>query len=299
MSSPWLAERQQIAHRAAADLAAAYPDGEVWLVGALAEQLAHTHSDIDLLVVVPAEPPPALRSRLVSGIRVDVRALTARTVGTWRQLLADFAVARAEVETFRTVRALLPDLTLLRTARQLVGTGTRTVLEPGLRDGYRRWAVADRCESAASLAEDLVGLAEAGLHRHADRVWGRLGVVLAQAETAASGAPLLGEKWLPSLQAHHHGGAEAELPAPDWAHAAARSPWFSTVQLRLVDALLATWPLAATEPDPPAKKGLTGFGWLPQRYADGWFLRRGDVHVPLTEGELLAWRGAVARHIRP
>lgn len=304
MTAPWLAKRQRIAQQTAAGLADQYPDAEIWLVGALAEHLAHTHSDIDLLVVVPTAEPPALRSRLVADIRVDLRAVAATAVDEWRELLADFTVTRDDVETFRRVRAHLPDLTLLRTARQMTSDGTAEVLEPALRNGYRRWALADRCEAAASLAEDLVGLIEAGLYRHADLVWDRLTVILAQAETVAADAPLLGEKWLPSLLMQHYGADEdapvPTLPVPDWPHAATSgSPWFASVQVRLATALLSLWPLTSTTPPHPLEeRGLAGFGWLPQRYTDGWFLRRGDVRVPLSEGELHAWRDAVARQTR-
>ena len=66
---------------------------------------------------------------------------------------------------------------------------------------------------------------------------------------------------------------------------------------RLADALLALWPTDA-EPEPIDEAGLGGFGWLPQRYNDGWFLRRGDARVPLTDGRMRAWQKSAARRAR-
>ncbi|MFH9562334.1 nucleotidyltransferase domain-containing protein [Streptomyces globisporus] len=301
--APWLEIRLSVAEQAAATLADEFFGAEVWLVGALAEGLAHQQSDVDLLLITQeqvAEP----RSRLVHGIRVDVRVVSWDAVNTWRILLDSFAVTRDDIETFRTVRARLSDLTLLRTARPLTPAPDlepSRVLGPGQRATYQRWALADRCEAAASLAEDLLGLAQAGLYPHADLVWTQLARVLAQAEAVAAGAPLLGEKWLPSLMAVGHDGtrfkAVPELPQPRWPTAAAHSPFFATVQARLADALFVLCP-SDVDPEPVHEAGLSGFGWLPQHYRDGWFLRRGDARVPLSDGQMRTWRKAAARRAR-
>ncbi|MFD4663612.1 nucleotidyltransferase domain-containing protein, partial [Streptomyces halstedii] len=191
----WLQARLKVAEQAAATLADEFSGADVWLVGALAEGLAHQQSDVDLLLITQ-EPVAEPRSRLVHGIRVDVRAVSWDTVHAWRTLLDAFTVTRDDIETFRTVRTRLSDLTLLRTARPLApAPDLPQALAPGQRATYQRWALADRCEAAASLAEDLLGLAQAGLYPHADLVWNQLARVVAQAETVAAGAPLLGEKW--------------------------------------------------------------------------------------------------------
>ncbi|WP_131770259.1 hypothetical protein [Candidatus Protofrankia californiensis] len=299
--TPYLNKRLQIAQQAAADLADDHPGAQIWLVGAVAEHLAHAHSDIDLLLIVPTGPLPPLHSRLMDGVRVDPTTVTSDTVGRLRSLLGSFAVTREDIEVFRTVRARLADLTLLRTALAFSDGAFAPVLSAAERTGYLRWALADRAEAAASLAEDLVGLAEAALHPHADVVWDRLAVTLAAAEAVAAGAPLLGAKWLPSLltRAEHTATGHRRipsLPTPHWPDAA--SPWFAPAQVRLANALLSCWPTEAA-PDPSWQKDLSGFGWLPQRYADGWFLRRGDVRVPLSDGQLIAWRDAAAKQPHP
>ncbi|UIX34476.1 nucleotidyltransferase domain-containing protein [Streptomyces sp. GQFP] len=299
-ATPWLNTRLEVAEHAAAALADEYAGADVWLVGALAEGLAHQHSDVDLLLITQefvAEPG----SRLIHGIRVDVRAVRETTVDDWRTLLDAFIVTRGAIATFRAVRARLSDLTLLRTARPLTQAPDQgAVLEPEQRATYQRWALADRCEVAASLAEDLLGLAQAGLYPHADLVWDQLARVVAQAETVAAGAPLLGEKWLPSLLSQDDAEPFRPVPAlpePQWLSAAAHSPFFAPVQTRLADALLTLWPTDA-EPEPFDEARLGGFGWLPQRYSDGWFLRRGDTRVPLTDGEIRTWQQSAARRAR-
>ncbi|MGW2695697.1 hypothetical protein [Streptomyces sp. NPDC001296] len=301
--APWLQMRLKVAEQAAAELANEHFGADVWLVGALAEHLAHQQSDVDLLLVTPDDcPATELRSHLTGGIRIDVRTVSETTVHDWRTLLNAFTVTHDDIETFRTVRARMGDLTLLRTARPLAGRWSPAeVLTPEQRATYQRWALADRCETAASLAEDLLGLAQAGLYPHANLVWDQLARVVAQAETLAAGAPLLGEKWLPSLQSNHDDAHRftpvPPLPEPRWLSAAAHSPFFASVQARLTDALLALWPTDA-EPEPLDEAGLSGFGWLPQRYSDGWFLRRGDARVPLSNGRLCAWHRAAARRAR-
>ncbi len=299
-ATPWLDSRLEVAEQAAAALADEYNGTDVWLVGALTEGLAHQHSDVDLLLITP-ESVPGPGSRLIHGIRVDVRAVSESTVRDWRTPLDAFTVTRDDLATFRTVRARLSDLTLLRTAWPLPTTpAPAEVLGPKQRRAYQRWALADRCEVAASLAEDLLGLAQAGLYPHADLVWNQLARVVAQAETVAAGAPLLGEKWLPSLLSRGDAAPFRPVPAlpePRWLSAAAHSPFFACVQARLADALLALWPTDAT-PEPIDEAGLSGFGWLPQRYSDGWFLRRGDDRVPLTDGRIRAWQKLAAQRAR-
>ncbi|CAL9454739.1 nucleotidyltransferase domain-containing protein [Streptomyces sp. enrichment culture] len=299
-ATPWLKTRLKIAEHAATVLADEYAGADVWLVGALAEGLAHQHSDVDLLLITP-EAVPGPGSRLIHGIRVDVRAVSESTVHDWHTLLDAFTVTRDGIETFRTVRARLSDLTLLRTARPLVtAQAPAEILVPEQRATYQRWALADRCEAAANLAEDLLGLAQSGLYPHADLVWDQLARVVAQAETVAAGSPLLGEKWLPSLLSRDDAEPFRPVPAlpePRWLSAAAHSPFFAFVQARLTDALFALWPTDA-EPEPVDEAGLGGFGWLPQRYSDGWFLRRGDARVPLTDGRMLAWQKSAARRAR-
>ncbi|MFD0224385.1 nucleotidyltransferase domain-containing protein [Streptomyces hirsutus] len=303
-SAPWLQIRLKVAEQAAAELADEHFGADVWLVGALAENLAHQHSDVDLLLVTPTDrgPAPELRSRLTGGIRIDVQAVSETTVHDWRTLLDAFAVTRDDIETFRTVRGRLNDLTALRTARPLAWVSDQAeVLTSEQRATYQRWALADRCEAAASLAEDLLGLAQAGLYPHADLVWDQLARVVAQAETVAAGAPLLGEKWLPSLLSSDDDAGRftpvPTLPEPRWLSTAAHSPFFASVQVRLADALLALWPTDA-EPEPLDEAGLGGFGWLPQRYSDGWFLRRGDARAPLSDGRMRTWQTAAARRAR-
>ncbi|NEB12287.1 hypothetical protein G3I32_26215 [Streptomyces coelicoflavus] len=294
--TPWLKTRLKVAEQAATCLADEYPGADVWLVGALAEGLVHQRSDVDLLLITP-EPVAGPGSRLIHGIRVDVRAVSRSTVHDWRTLLEEFTVTRDDIQMFRAVRARLSDLTLLRTARPLAQAPDRSaVLEPEQQTTYQRWALADRCEAAASLAEDLLGLAQAGLYPHADLVWDQLARVVAQAETVAAGAALLGEKWLPSLLSSNDAPFTPvpALPEPRWVSAAAHSPFFASVQARLADALLELWPTDA-EPEPVDEAGLSGFGWLPQRYGDGWFLRRGDDRVPLSDGRMRAWQQAAAR----
>ncbi|MFF2941247.1 nucleotidyltransferase domain-containing protein [Streptomyces niveus] len=299
-ATPWLDTRLKVAEHAAAVLADEYAGADVWLVGALAEGLAHQHSDVDLLLITQ-EAVPGPGSSLIHGTRVDVRAVSERTVHDWRTLLDAFTVTRDGIETFRTVRAQLSDLTLLRTARPLVTAPAHAeILVPEQRATYQRWALADRSEAAASLAEDLLGLAQSGLYPHADLVWDQLARIVAQAETVAAGAPLLGEKWLPSLLSRDHTEPFRPVPAlpePRWLSAAAHSPFFASVQARLADALLVLWPTNA-EPEPVDEAGLGGFGWLPQRYSDGWFLRRGDARVPLTDGSIRAWQKSAARRAR-
>ncbi|MEV0694097.1 nucleotidyltransferase domain-containing protein [Streptomyces sp. NPDC050388] len=296
---PWLETRLRVAEQTAAGLADEYAGADVWLVGALAEGLAHQHSDVDLLLITPG-PVVGPGSCLVHGIRIDVRAVSQSTVHDWRTLLDEFTVTRDDIAAFRAVRASLSDLTLLRTARSLAQTSDQAaVLGPEQRAIYQRWALADRCEAAASLAEDLLGLAQVGLYPHADLVWDRLARVVAQAETVSVGAPLLGEKWLPSLLSSDDARFTPvpALPEPCWVSAAAHSPFFASVQVRLADALLALWP-ADAEPERVDETGLGGFGWLPQRYSDGWFLRRGDARVPLSDGQMRAWQQAAAQRAR-
>ncbi|MFF4531640.1 hypothetical protein ACFY1P_20510 [Streptomyces sp. NPDC001407] len=293
-ATPWATQRLAIARLSAVCLLTEHPTAQVWLVSALAEHHAHARSDIDLLLITP-DLAPTMASRIVDSVRVDVRAVAQCETDQWHTHLRQFSVTRSALEEFRTVRARLADLTLLRTARTVRDGVFVPVLDSAGRDGYRRWALADRAEVASSLAEDLVGLVEAGLRPHADLVWARLAITLAQAETVAAGAPLLSEKWLPSL--HPAGGAATAPPAVDWTNPERASRCFAHAQVRLADALLTCWPVTA--PAEPVDPQLTGFGWLPQHYADGWFLRNGDQHTCVPDAQVPAWRTAVAQHTRP
>ncbi|MFF8610207.1 hypothetical protein ACF06X_30335 [Streptomyces sp. NPDC015346] len=173
----------------------------------------------------------------------------------------------------------------LRTALSYGSGRWVPVLAPVERQGYRRWAVADQAEVAASLAEDLTGLVEDGLAEPVGVVCRKLETCLAALDCAAVGHPVLGDKWLPLLA-----GALPRLSinparAETW-------EWFRPVQRRVARALLGCWPVDDPLQKPPSL-GAPDAGWLPQRYADGWFLRRGDVHIPITGGQLVGWLSAV------
>ncbi|MEU7406106.1 hypothetical protein, partial [Streptomyces sp. NPDC044948] len=117
---------------------------------------------------------------------------------------------------------------------------------------------------------------------------------------APPGPPLRGVQGPPRLVAPHSDArfkAVPELPEPRWSNAADHSSFFATVQARLADVLFALWPSDA-DPEPVHEAGLGGFGWLPQRYHDGWFLRRGDVRSLLSDGQMRTWRQAAARRSR-
>ncbi|MBJ7902171.1 hypothetical protein IF655_02510 [Streptomyces sp. DSM 110735] len=277
--------RREIADKVARTLLAADEAREVWLEGALACGFAHAASDIDLRGIVDGALP-AWESRIVDGVRVDLQATAPQRAEELRHLLRSFDVRRDDLGSFRRVRASMHDLMCLRTALSYGSGRWDLVLDPEERQGYRRWAVADQAEVAASLAEDLIGLVEDGLAEPADVVCRKLETCLTALECAAAGHPVLGDKWLPLL-------ADAPFrPQIGPAHAETWE-WFRPVQRRVTRALLDCWPVDDPLQTPPNLVA-PDVGWLPQRYADGWFLRRGDVHVPITGGQLLGWLSTVS-----
>lgn len=277
--------RREIADRVAQALLASGEAREVWLEGALACGFAHAASDIDLRGIVDGTLP-AWESRIVDGVRVDLQATAPQRAEELRHLLRSFDVRRDDLGSFRRVRASMHDLMCLRTALSYGSGRWNPVLTPGERQGYRWWAVADQAEVAASLAEDLTGLVEDGLAESVVVVCRKLETCLAALDCAAAGHPVLGDKWLPLLA-----GAQ---PRPSINPARAETwEWFRPVQRHVARALLGCWPVDDPLQKPP-RMGTPDAGWLPQRYADGWFLRRGDVHIPITGGQLLGWLSAVS-----
>ncbi|MET7676977.1 hypothetical protein [Streptomyces seoulensis] len=277
--------RREIADRVAKELLASGEAREVWLEGALACGFAHAASDVDLRGIVDGTLP-AWESRIVDGVRVDLQATAPQRAEELRHLLRSFDVRRDDLGSFRRVRASMHDLMCLRTALSYGSGSWNPVLDPEERQGYRRWAVADQAEVAASLAEDLTGLVEDGLAESAGVVCRKLETCLTALECAAAGHPVLGDKWLPLLA-----GAASRTPI-DLARAETWE-WFRPVQQRVARALLGCWPVDDPVQKPP-NLGASDAGWLPQRYADGWFLRCGDVHLPLTGGQLLGWLSTVS-----
>ncbi|MCK8678635.1 hypothetical protein [Streptomyces lichenis] len=277
--------RREIADRVARALVASGEAREVWLEGALACGFAHAASDIDLRGIVDGELP-AWKSRIVDGVRVDLQPTAPQRAEELRHLLRFFDVRCGDLGSFRRVRASMHDLMCLRTALSYSSGRWDPVLAPGERQGYRRWAVADQAEVAASLAEDLTGLVEDGLAESAGVVCRKLETCLTALGCAAAGQPVLGDKWLPLLA-----GAQPR-PSIDPAHAETWE-WFRPVQRGVTRALLDCWPVDDPLQKPP-HLGAPDAGWLPQRYADGWFLHRGDVHIPITGGQLLGWLSTVS-----
>ncbi|ARF71458.1 hypothetical protein ACPEIF_18245 [Streptomyces sp. NPDC012600] len=277
--------RREIADRVAQALVASGQAREVWLEGALACGFAHAASDIDLRGIVDGDLP-TWESRIVDGVRVDLQATAPQRVEELRHLLRSFGVRRDDLGSFRRVRASMHDLMCLRTALSYGSGRWYPVLVPEERQGYRRWAVADQAEVAASLAEDLTGLVEDGLAESVGVVCRKLESCLTALGCAAAGHPVLGDKWLPLLA-----GAQ---PRPSIDPARAETwEWFRPVQRAVTRALLDCWPVDDPLQKPPSP-GAPDAGWLPQRYADGWFLRRGDVHIPITGGQLLGWLSTVS-----
>ncbi|MCX2971681.1 MULTISPECIES: hypothetical protein [Streptomyces] len=277
--------RREIADRVAQALLASGEAREVWLEGALACGFAHAASDIDLRGIVDGALP-AWESRIVDGVRVDLQATAPQRAEELRHLLRSFDVRRDDLGSFRRVRASMHNLMCLRTALSYGSGRWNPVLTPRERQGYRWWAVADQAEVAASLTEDLTGLVEDGLAESVVVVCRKLETCLAALDCAAAGHPVLGDKWLPLLA-----GAP---PRPSINPARAETwEWFRPVQRRVARALLGCWPVDDPLRKPPSL-GTPDAGWLPQRYADGWFLRRGDVHIPITGGQLLGWLSAVS-----
>ncbi|WJY50126.1 hypothetical protein QRN89_10015 [Streptomyces chengbuensis] len=277
--------RREIADRVAQALLASGEAREVWLEGALACGFAHAASDIDLRGIVDGALP-AWESRIVDGVRVDLQAEAPQRAEELRHLLRSFDVHRDDLGSFRRVRASMRDLMCLRTALSYDSGRWDPVLDPGERHGYRLWAVADQAEVAASLAEDLTGLVEDGLAEPAGVVCRKLEICLTALECAAAGHPVLGDKWLPLLAGAPFRPSIDPARAETW-------EWFRPVQRRVTRALLGCWPVDDPLQKPPNLVAPDA-GWLPQRYADGWFLRRGDVHIPITGGQLLGWLSTVS-----
>ncbi|AYN42462.1 hypothetical protein D9753_30270 [Streptomyces dangxiongensis] len=276
--------RREIANRVAQALVASGEAREVWLEGALACGFAHAASDIDLRGIVDGALP-VWESRIVDGVRVDLQATAPQRAEELRHLLRSFDVRRDDLGSFRRVRASMHDLMCLRTALSYGSGRWDPVLAPEERQGYRRWAVADQAEVAASLAEDLTGLVEDGLAESAGVVCRKLETCLTALGCAAVGHPVLGDKWLPLLDAQPRPSIDAAR-AETW-------EWFRPVQRHVTRALLDCWPVDDPMQKPP-NLGAPDAGWLPQRYADGWFLRRGDVHIPIAGGQLLGWLSMVS-----
>jgi hypothetical protein len=213
---------------------------------------------------------------------------------TLRSLLTGFRISADDVTAFRAVRHHLPALTALRTARVLDGRKEPHVLTGQERGVYQRWALADRVQHALTLTEDIDGLATARLDAAAEVSVRLLATAVAQARTVASGHPLLGEKWTPLLLDR----AQALLPETDW-NARRRDPdrlprWFLDARRTLTEALQVCWPTSsAALTDPPVPGHWLIFGWLPQRYSDGWRLKFADATIRLTEPQFLAWARAI------
>jgi len=138
--------RREIADRVAQALLASGEAREVWLEGALACGFAHAASDIDLRGIVDGAFP-AWESRIVDGVRVDLHATAPQRAEELRHLLRSFDVRRDDLGSFRRVRASMHDLLCLRTALSYGSERWDPVLDPGEREGYRRWAVADQAEA--------------------------------------------------------------------------------------------------------------------------------------------------------
>ncbi|MDT0453761.1 nucleotidyltransferase domain-containing protein [Streptomyces hesseae] len=287
----WYEQRLRTARVVAEQLRQEHPGAQVWLEGPVGYGVAHARSDIDLRIVVPAGPAPAVRSRMADGVRVDLVSSTAADMDTLRAELGAFHMVATDLGRFRAIRRQLPALTALRTARVMDGGEEAPALGAAERDVYQKWALADRVHRAISLVEDLDGLSSAGLYDSAGMVLWQLSVTVMQAENAAAGLPLLGDKWTPVLAGKH-----TALPSPLWEKAEGSSPcpdWFRQARVRLLNALLVAWP-AAGSPDAQVDPAWGRFGWLPQRYSDDWSLQYADTRIALTTGQFLAWAAQVA-----
>ncbi|ORT47273.1 hypothetical protein [Frankia sp. KB5] len=275
--------RLRIAGQVAGELLTVHKDAEVWIEGALACGFAHAASDVDLRLVGEGPELPKSGSWLVDGVRIDLQVSAPQEMEHLRALLGRFDIWQDDLALFRRVRRRLPELTCLRTALSFDDGQWSPVLDAAEAGRYREWAVADRAEVVASLTEDMIGLIEDGLYASAELVWQRLAVMLASAECAAAGHPLLGEKWLPLLTVQPWSSVSrpANWQDKNW-------QWFRPVQHGLARALLSCHPVTGAQnatPVPPTDGG----GWLPQFYSDGWFLRRGDQRIPVTGDALSDW----------
>jgi len=291
MTAQSVSRRTMIAQRCVQELAVAHAPAQVWLVGPLAVGLAHAHSDIDMLVVTSRDPSSVAGSRLVDGIRVDVTAVRQQELDDDRAHLQAFDVTFDDIDSFRRVRRRLPELTRLHTARRLDGESGSLLLADQERAVYRNWALADRVETAMSLTEDLFGLLLDGHIRGADIVWRQVCCAVAGAQATAAHHPLLGDKWLPCLIPHSWAEPDP-LPAENPLEAAEQ--WFHPIQERVLAALMSAFvgDFAGETSNPSPRLQA---GWLPQRYADGWFARFADHRVRLSASEPDGWHTELAR----
>ncbi|MGL5866564.1 MAG: hypothetical protein ACRCYX_11980 [Dermatophilaceae bacterium] len=300
--------RLALAERVAADIIGDRPDVEVWVEGALAYGLAHARSDVDLRIITDAASAAGNRSRIVDGIRFDLTTSTHHEVTTLRGQLAAFDVRLHDIEVFRTVRAAIGDLTRLRTAHRFTPEGWQPVITDAEERVYCQWAVAHQVEQAHSLAEDLVGLHLDGLDDEAAVTWNRLDACTALARCAAAGAPLLGDKWLPSLDRRVLGSLHDPFSGLERGQAETAEDAFAVAQIRTAAALTECWPLtsigdadapAAADDQPPSSHdqnvpgSVSGLGWLPHRYSDGWFIGCGDTRISLTAAQFTDWLSRV------
>ncbi|MEU2159479.1 hypothetical protein [Streptomyces sp. NPDC019208] len=179
--------RREIADRVAQALLASGEAREVWLEGALACGFAHAASDIDLPGIVDGTLP-AWESRIVDGVRVDLQATAPQRAEELRHLLRSFDVRRDDLGSFRRVHASMHGLMCLRTALSYVSGHWNSVLAPGERQGYRRWAVADQADGGES-RRGPDRLVEDGLAESVGVVCRKLETCLAALDCAAASRP--------------------------------------------------------------------------------------------------------------
>lgn len=277
------AHRLELAHTIAKQLSAQNPECEVWLEGPLAIGLAHARSDIDLRLVTPDGTRIEPWSQIAAGVRIDIDVSTKGEIDATRQLFDAMSVTFDDLQTFRTVRACIGAMTRLRTAHRLVDGVWIPVLGQQAVAVYQQWALADRAEYLASLAEDFVGLTAEGMWHNTGVVWTQLQLGVAAADAVSRGHPLLGDKWMPSLLTS---GSSAGDPRPG---AGPNSQdWSAPLQLQVLEALRRLWPTGpGAQTD--ARFAQPGAGWMPQRYADGWFVRLGDDRRKLSPTEIESW----------
>lgn len=285
------AKRLELAHTVADQLSAQHPECEVWLEGPLAIGLAHARSDIDLRLVTPDGTRIEPWSQVTTGVRIDIDVSTKDGIHATRRLLDAMSVTFDDLQTFRTVRASIGALTRLRTAHRLVDGVWNPVLAPQTMAVYQQWALADRAEYIASLTEDLDGLIAEGMWHNTEVVWTQLQLGAMAADAVSRGHPLLGDKWMPSLLASRPSSGN---PQP----AAGRDSqdWSAPLQLQVLESLRRLWP---TGPRDDTDAGFTQppAGWMPQRYADGWFIRLGDDRKKLSPTDIESWHSTLCHRL--
>ncbi|MFF2226944.1 nucleotidyltransferase domain-containing protein [Streptomyces globisporus] len=288
---PDLHRRTALAQTTAGELLAAHPGAQVHLTGALAHGLAHSRSDVDLLLVTPSAPPPVTALRR-DGIRIDIAAQTTTAMGDARRLLGSFDLPlEGDVPVLREVRSRMGELTRLRTALRLDGHGAaEPVLTAPEQAVYARWALADRLQEAITLTEDLAGLLQSGQVHAASVTVAQLGTVIAQAETVAAGQPLLGQKWLPALRGLAANPPTGPQPLPPLADTGPTGgQWgFTDIQHRLLKALFTCWG-TPSGPAQPLPDLVRSFGWLPIACNEGFAAQFGEDVLALSGGQLLTW----------